>query len=160
MNGTRDLAALVARVLIAVIFIISGYGKIGGFDETIQALAAKGLPLPQVAAAIAIVVELGGGVLLAIGWKTRWVAGVGLILFTIAASFLFHDFWNLADAARRADEINFMKNVAIIGGLLMVVAFGPGRYSVDRRLPARGAIDERLTIREGASQARSSPAHR
>jgi putative oxidoreductase len=133
MNGTRDLAALVGRVLIAVLFILSGFGKIGGFDGTIQALAAKGLPLPQVAAAVALVVELGGGLLLAIGWKTRWVAGVGLILFTIAASFLFHDFWNLADAARRANQINFMKNIAIIGGLLMVVAFGPGRYSVDRR---------------------------
>ena len=133
MNGTRDLAALVGRVLIAVLFILSGYGKIGGFDGTVQALAGKGLPLPQVAAAIAVAIELGGGLLLAVGWKTRWVAAIAIMLFTIAASFLFHDFWNMADAARRTNEIMFMKNIAIIGGLLMVVAFGPGRYSVDKR---------------------------
>lgn len=133
MNGTRDLAALVGRVLIAVLFIISGYGKIGGFDGTVTALAGKGMPLPQVAAAIALLVELGGGLLLAVGWKTRWVAAIAIILFTIAASFLFHDFWNMADAARRTNQVMFLKNIAIIGGLLMVVAFGPGRYSVDKR---------------------------
>ena len=133
MNGTRDLAALVGRVLIAVLFIISGYGKIGGFDGTVDCLAGKGMPLPQVAAAIALVVELGGGLLLAVGWKTRWVAAIAIILFTIAASFLFHDFWNMADAARRTNQVMFLKNIAIIGGLLMVVAFGPGRYSVDKR---------------------------
>ena len=133
MNGTRDFTALVGRVLLAVLFIISGYGKIGGFDGTVQALVAKGLPLPQLATAIAILVELGGGLLLVVGWKTRWVAGLGIILFTIAASFLFHDFWNMADDARETNQIMFMKNVAIIGGLLMVVAFGPGRYSVDRK---------------------------
>src|SRR5262247_1658003 len=101
MNGTRDFIALVGRVLLAVLFIISGYGKIGGFDGTVQTLAGKGLPLPQLATAVAILVELGGGILLAIGWKTRWVAAVAIILFTIAASFLFHDFWNMADVARR-----------------------------------------------------------
>jgi putative oxidoreductase len=132
MNGTRDLAALVGRVLLAVLFIISGYGKIGGFDGTVQALAGKGMPLPTVAAAIALAIEFLGGLMLAVGWKARWVAVV-IVLFTIAASFLFHDFWNLADAARRTNQVMFMKNIAIIGGLLMVVAFGPGRYSVDKR---------------------------
>ena len=132
MNGTRDLAALAGRVLLAVLFIVSGYGKIGGFDGTVQALAGKGLPLPMVAAAIALAIEFLGGLMLAVGWKTRWVAVV-IVLFTIAASFLFHDFWNLADAARRTNQIMFMKNIAIIGGLLMVAACGPGRYSVDKR---------------------------
>jgi putative oxidoreductase len=132
MNGTRDFTALVGRVLLASLFIISGYNKIGGFDGTVQALTAKGLPLPSVAAAITVVIELFVGLLVAVGWKARWAAAV-LILFTIAASFMFHDFWNMVDAARRANQVNFMKNISIIGGLLLVVAFGPGRYSVDRR---------------------------
>jgi putative oxidoreductase len=132
MNGTRDLAALIGRVLIAVLFVYSGYGKIGGFEGTAQALAGKGVPLPQVAAGIALAIELLGGLLLVIGWKARWAA-VAIILFTIPATFLFHDYWNMVDAERQENEINFMKNIAIIGGALMVVAFGPGRYSVDRR---------------------------
>lgn len=132
MNGTRDLTAVVGRVLLASLFIISGYGKIGGFDGTVHTLAGKGLPLPMVAAAITVAIELLGGLLLAFGWKARWAAVV-LAVFTLAASFLIHDFWNMADAARRANQINFMKNISIIGGLLMVAAFGPGRYSVDRK---------------------------
>src|SRR4029079_17367390 len=88
MTTGRDFAALIARILLAVIFIISGYGKIGGFEGTgaaiagksvalpqvCAAIASKGVPLPQVAAAITILVELGGGILLVLGWKTRWVA--------------------------------------------------------------------------------------
>ena len=132
MNGTRDLTALVGRVLLASLFIISGYGKIGGFDGTVHTLTDKGLPLPMVAAGITVAIEFLGGLALAVGWKTRWVAVI-LVLFTLAASFMFHDFWHMVDAARRANQINFMKNISIIGGLLVVAAFGPGRYSVDRR---------------------------
>src|SRR5262245_11198683 len=116
MNGTRDFTAVVGRVLLASLFIISGYGKIGGFDGLIQTLTGKGLPLPTVAAAITVVIELFGGLLLAVGWKARWTAIV-IVLFTLVASFLFHDFWNMADAARHANQINFMKNIAIMGGL-------------------------------------------
>ena len=129
---TQNTAALVGRILLAVMFITSGFGKITGFDGTVGYIASKGLPLPQVGAIIAIACELGGGLLLAFGFKARW-AGLALAIFTLAAGFLFHDFWNADAAAKMGQTINFWKNVSIAGGMLMVFAFGPGAYSVDRK---------------------------
>jgi len=131
MTPGRDFAALIARILLAVIFVISGYGKIGGFDGIAAAIASKGVPLPQVAAAITILVELGGGILLVLGWKTRWVALI-FFLWLIPTTVLFHDFWASPPDQYEAQHINFMKNLAIMGGMLMVYAFGPGRLSIDR----------------------------
>ena len=129
--NTTNAAALVGRILLALIFITSGFGKLTGFDGTVGYIASKNLPMPQVAAIIAIVVELGGGLLLAIGYKARWAA-LAIGIFTLAAGFLFHDFWNADAAQKMAQSINFWKNVSITGGMLMVFAFGPGRYSVDK----------------------------
>jgi putative oxidoreductase len=130
--NTQAAAALVGRILLALIFITSGFSKITGFEGTVGYIASKGLPLPQVGAIIAIVVELGGGLLLAIGFKARWAA-LALAIFTLAAGILFHNYWDIADAAQKmGQQINFWKNVAITGGMLMVFAFGPGRYSVDK----------------------------
>jgi len=131
-SNVTNSAALIGRILLALIFITSGFGKLTGFDGTVGYIASKGLPLPQVAAAIAIVVELGGGVLLAIGYKARWAA-LAIGLFTLAAGFLFHDFWNADAAAKMGQAINFWKNVSIAGGMLMVFAFGPGAYSVEKK---------------------------
>ena len=127
----QDTAALVGRILLAFLFIKSGFGKIGGFDGTVAAIASKGLPLPQIVAVLTILVELGGGILLAVGFKARWAALV-IGIFTIAAGVLFHNYWAVEGAARMGQEINFWKNVAITGGMLMVFAFGPGRYSIDK----------------------------
>jgi putative oxidoreductase len=81
--------------------------------------------------ALAIAIEIGGGALLILGWRTRWVAWL-LILFTVVATYLGHKFW-LADAAQYGNQLNhFLKNVAVVGGLLMLTAFGPGRASADR----------------------------
>jgi len=132
MTQSRDLAALVGRVLLAFMFVYSGFGKIGGFERTAANIASKGLPLPEIGAAIAIAVELGGGLMLALGWKAR-CAALAIAVFTLAAAFLFHNFWTMTDQAMRTNQVMFMKNIAIIGGMLMVVAFGPGRYSLDRR---------------------------
>ena len=132
MTQSRDLAALVGRVLLAFMFVYSGFGKIGGFERTAANIASKGLPLPEIGAAIAIAVELGGGLMLALGWKTR-CAALAIAVFTLAAAVLFHNFWTMTDQAMRTNQVMFMKNIAIIGGMLMVVAFGPGRYSLDRR---------------------------
>jgi putative oxidoreductase len=130
--NVQNTAALVGRILLAAIFLTSGFGKITGFDGTVGYIASKHLPLPQVGAIIAILCELGGGILLLVGFKARW-AGLVLAIFTLAAGLLFHDYWNLSDAAQvAANKINFWKNVAISGGMLMVFAFGPGRYSVDK----------------------------
>jgi putative oxidoreductase len=130
--GLTNLFALVGRILLAALFIKSGYSKIGGFDGTVAYIAAAGLPLPQVGAVVAIAVELLGGIALAIGFKTRWVALV-IGIFTLVAAFFFHNYWAMAPDRVLAQSISFWKNVAITGGMLMVVAFGAGAYSLDRK---------------------------
>lgn len=130
-SNTQAVAALIGRILLAFIFIKSGFGKITGFEGTVGYIASKGLPLPQLGAIIAIVVELGGGILLAVGFKARWAA-LAIALFTLAAGIMFHNYWAVEAAQRMAQEINFWKNVAITGGALAFFAFGPGRYSVDK----------------------------
>jgi len=133
MTQSQDAIALIGRVLLAFMFVYSGFGKIGGFERTAANIASKGLPLPEIGAAIAIAIELGAGLMLAFGWKTR-CAAVAIAVFTLAASIFFHNFWTMADAAAAGtNKIMFLKNITIIGGMLMVVAFGPGRYSLDRR---------------------------
>ena len=139
-NGVRDFrapivvhdgVALVGRILLAVLFIWSGFGKLTGFEGVVAGIAGKGLPMPTLLAAAAVAIELGGGILLAIGFKTRWVALV-MGLFLIVITPIYHDFWDATGGARMGQEINFMKNVCILGGMLMVYALGPGRYSADR----------------------------
>ncbi len=130
--NTVNLVALAGRILLAAIFVISGFGKISGFDGVAGYIASKGLPMPQVLAAITVAIELGGGLLLLIGLKARWVALL-FVVFLVIITPIFHNFWS-ADAAQAMDQqIHFMKNVSILGGFLLLYAFGPGRYSVDRR---------------------------
>ena len=132
MNAkTNDTVVLIGRILLAVMFIISGFGKITGFDGTVGYIASKGLPLPQIVAIGTILVEVGGGIMLAVGYKARW-AGLALAIFTLLAGIIFHNFWAAEAAQKMAQQINFMKNIAITGGMLMVFAFGPGRLSVDK----------------------------
>jgi putative oxidoreductase len=130
-NSTQDAASLVGRILLASIFIMSGFGKITGFDGTVGYIASKGLPMPQVLAIGAILVELGGGLMLAAGFKARWAA-LALALFTVIAAIFFHNYWAAEAAAKMNQQIHFLKNIAIAGGMLMVFAFGPGRLSVDK----------------------------
>ncbi|HEX7606140.1 MAG TPA: DoxX family protein [Usitatibacter sp.] len=130
-SNTQNLAALAGRILLAVIFLISGFGKITGYDGTAGYMAAKGLPMIGVLLPLTILTELGGGIALAIGFKARWVALL-LAGFTLLAAIIFHDFWAAEAAQKMGQQINFLKNVAITGGMLMVFAFGPGRYSVDK----------------------------
>ncbi|HYR32903.1 MAG TPA: DoxX family protein [Burkholderiales bacterium] len=129
---TRDLAALVARVLLVLLFLLSGVGKVMAFGGTVSYIASRGLPLPALETAIAVAVELGAGLLLLVGWKTRWASMI-LAVFAVATGILFHAYWADTDAAARmGDYINFWKNISIAGGFLMAFAFGPGGYSVDR----------------------------
>ena len=131
MTPAKDAVALVARVLLAAMFVIAGFGKIGGFEGTAGYIASKGLPLPQLGAAIAIVVELAGGILLIVGWKARWAA-LAIAAFTAVATVLFHDFWAMTGPDAFTNRLMFMRNLSVIGGLLAIYAFGPGRLSVDR----------------------------
>jgi putative oxidoreductase len=130
-NSTQDTVALIARILLAAMFVISGFGKISGFEGTAGYIASKGLPMPQVVAALTIALELGGGILLAVGYKARWVA-LALGVFSVIAAVIFHNFWAVEAAQKMGQQINFMKNITIAGGMLMVFAFGPGRLSVDK----------------------------
>ena len=131
MNGQKDWAALLGRILLAGTFVVSGYEKIPGFEGTAGHIAAKGLPMPQVLAAIAILIELGGGLAILLGWKTRWAA-LAMIVFLIVITPIFHGYWAAPPDQVMAQQINFMKNVSILGGMLLLFAFGPGRYSVDK----------------------------
>ncbi len=130
MDSRKDVAALVGRILLAFMFVLAGYGKIKGYDGTAGFMASAGLPMVAVLLPLTILVELGGGIALVIGWKARWVA-LALAIFTLLASLVFHNFWAMTPDKVMVNTLLFQKNMAIIGGMLMVVAFGPGRFSVD-----------------------------
>ena len=128
----QDTMALVGRILIAPLFIPAGWGKLMGFAGTVGYITSAGLPLPQVAAAIAVIVELGLGILLLVGFKTRLVALV-LAIFTVATAVFFHNYWAMPADKVMSNQMNFYKNLAIAGGMLAFAAFGGGRFSVDRK---------------------------
>jgi len=120
------------RVLLSLLFITSGIRKISGFDGTVGYIASKGLPLPQVAAAGTIFVEVVVGIALLIGFKARLSALI-IAAFTVAASVVFHNYWAVPAEQVMMQQINFYKNLSIVGGLLFVAAFGAGPLSVDNR---------------------------
>ena len=122
--------SLIGRILLALLFVPSGFSKIGGFAGTVGYIASKGVPLPELAAAAAIGIELGLGFLLLIGWQTRWAA-LGIAFFTVVISFIFHNFWAVPAEQVMAQQQNFFKNMAAVGGLLTVAAWGAGAWSVD-----------------------------
>lgn len=118
---------LIARILMAAIFLWSGIGKILAFAATQQYMAAAGMPFTGLFLVAAIVLELFGGLSLLLGYKTRWGA-LALIVFVVAATLIFH-----TNFSERMQQIQFMKNLFIVGGLLMVYHFGAGEFSLDRR---------------------------
>ena len=124
--------ALIGRILLALMFVHSGYGKIGSVAGTAAYIGSVGLPMPQVLAILAIVVELGGAIALIVGFKARWAA-FALAVFTVLAAIFFHNYWAKPPAQQMIDQLMFLKNLAVTGGLLFVVAFGPGAWSIDKR---------------------------
>lgn len=130
-SPARDGVVLLGRILLALLFIWSGSGQLMGFDRVVGAIAGKGLPLPQVLAAASILIELGGGAALLLGWKARWAA-LFLALFIVIITPIFHNFWALSGSQAMMQKITFFKNLSILGGMLVVYGFGPGRYSLDR----------------------------
>jgi putative oxidoreductase len=132
MALVEKFGPLLGRILIALLFIPAGINKITGFGGTVGYIASKGLPLPQVAAAGTIVVEIVVGLALLVGFKARYAALI-LAAFTVAASLLFHNFWAMPEAQKMMQQLMFTKNFAIVGGLLFIAAFGAGPLSVDNR---------------------------
>ena len=125
-------AMLVGRILLSLVFLVAGYRKLMGVAASAGYFAKLGFPMPDVMVWVAIAIELGGGILLVLGWKTRWAAWF-LALFTVIAAFAAHRFWEV-DPAQYANQMNhFLKNLAIVGGMLFVAAVGPGALSVDGR---------------------------
>ena len=127
--------SLAARLLMALLFLPAGINKILGFAGTVGYIASTGLPLPEVGAVLAIVVEVGGALALIAGFQTRWAA-LFMALFTLAAGVIFHQFWAVPAEKVMVEQIMFFKNVAIAGGLFMLTAFGPGAWSVDAKRSA------------------------
>lgn len=132
---TQNALSLLGRALIALLFVPAGLSKIGSFAGTAGYIASKGVPLPEVCAAIAIAAELGLGLLLLVGFQTRWAA-LGLAVFTFVITFIFHNFWAMPADMVMMQMQAFFKNLAAVGGLLAIVAWGAGGWSLDAR---RGA---------------------
>lgn len=126
----QNLLSLIGRALLALLFLPAGFAKVTGFAGTVGYIASKGVPFPALAAAAAIGVELGLGTLLLLGWQTRWAA-LGIAFFTLVISFIFHNFWAVPPEQVMAQQQAFFKNLAIVGGLLGVVAWGAGGWSFD-----------------------------
>ena len=136
MNASlQNPLTLTGRVLLALLFLPAGIGKIGGFAGTVGYIGSVGLPLPQLAAVLAIVVEVGGGLALLAGYGTR-LAALALALFTLVATFVFHNFWAMPPEQVMMQQLMFFKNIAVVGGLLVLAAHGAGAYSVDARRAA------------------------
>lgn len=128
----RSLTDPLARILISAIFLASGFHKIMQFDATAHMIADKGIPLATVATAIAILIELAGGIMIVIGWQTKLAAALQFA-YLIPVTVLFHNFWSAPPETHDMQAINFLKNVAIMGGLLILATRGAGASSVDAR---------------------------
>lgn len=129
-----DATALAGRVCIAALFLPSGISKIVAFTGISGFIASRGLPAPSVLAAMVIALELAGSVALLVGIRTRAFA-FSLAAFTILAGLLFHNYWDASAAQAMLQKQAFFKNVAIVGGLLVLGGFGAGRFSFDARRP-------------------------
>lgn len=125
-NASR--AAFLGRALLSALFLISGFGKLAAPAATKAYIASAGLPLPDIAYLIAVAVEVGLGLLLLVGYRSRIVATL-MALFTLATAFAFH-----AHFGDMNQQIHFLKNFAIAGGLLQIAAWGAGAWSLDGRL--------------------------
>jgi len=144
MSKHNDSVALAGRILIGVLFLMSGLSKLAAPAATQGYIASVGLPAPVVAYAVAVAVEVLGSSLLIAGVRTRFVAA-GMAVFTLATALTFHK--NFAD---QNQMIHFMKNIAITGGLLQVVAFGGGKFSVDSLLGRRSSVSANRTVQRAA----------
>ncbi len=133
MNPTAmDWCALIGRVVLAALFLPAGVEKILHLQDTIGAVTAAGMPLPNIAGPIGAVIEAVAPVLLIVGLFTRFSA-LALIAFTAVASYYFHDYWTMVGPERMQNQGNFWKNMAVIGGLCYALGFGAGLISIDAR---------------------------
>ena len=132
---TQGIPVLIARILLALMFLLAGISKFAGLDGTAGYIASKGLPLPQLLAIGTATLEVVGAVLLILGWQARWAA-LALAAFTLLASVLFHNFWAMPAEQQMVQQLMFIKNISVVGGLLVVFGLGAGTLSLDQRRAA------------------------
>lgn len=125
-----SLGLLLGRICLSAIFILAGIGKFMDYDGTVQYMASKGFTMIPVFLVMAAMVEIIGGLLILLGFRTHWGAAM-LLLFLIPTTVIFHDFWNYQGAEQQMQMINFLKNLGIFGGLLYVLCIGAGKCSLD-----------------------------
>ncbi|ART55052.1 DoxX family protein [Acidovorax carolinensis] len=136
LSSLQNPLALASRLLFAALFLPAGIAKLTGFAGTVGYISSVGLPMPTVAAAVAAVVEIVGSLALIVGFGTRFAALV-LAFFTLVASFFFHAYWSVPADAQMVQQLLFFKNIAVVGGLLALTAFGAGAWSVDGQRSGR-----------------------
>lgn len=128
-----DTALLIGRIALVVIYLMSGVQKFTDLASVAAMLGAKSLPQPMILATLAAIAEVAGALLIAVGLRTRLVA-IGLLIFTLIATYFFHDFWNQPPGPEQMNNmIHAMKNLSICGAFLMLAGTGAGRFSMDRR---------------------------
>ncbi|MFB6451305.1 DoxX family protein [Bradyrhizobium tunisiense] len=130
MDRSGDWGLLIGRIAMIALFLVSAAGKFGSLNETAALLATKSFPLALPLTIFVATIELMGAICIALGFYSRPVA-IGLIVYTIAATVTFHDFWVLEGAARQGQFIHFMKNVGLAGAFAIIASVGPGRFSLD-----------------------------
>jgi putative oxidoreductase len=126
------LFSLVSRVLIALLFIPFGISKITGFAGTVGYISSAHVPFPEGAAVIGILVEVGLGILLLLGYQARWAA-LGIAIYCVVITFIFHPYWAVPAAQLMTQKTHFFKDLAIAGGLFAIAAWGPGGWSLDAK---------------------------
>lgn len=132
LQGQRDAVILIARLLLMVLFVMSGWGKLTGFEGTVSYMTSIGAPVPTVAAAVAVVMEFFVGILLILGFYTRPLALL-FALFVLGTALIGHQYWGMMEPERSINMIQFYKNLSIVGGLLLLAVTGAGRFSLDKR---------------------------
>jgi len=130
MEPRRNIVPLLGRTLLGLPFFFSGLNKIFAWGQTAGYMAARGFPLVPLFLLAAVILEIGGSLSLFLGLRVK-LGAAALLIFLIAATLIFHNFWAFMGAEKQEQMINFMKNVAIMGGLLFVLTFGPGPMSFD-----------------------------
>jgi putative oxidoreductase len=156
MSFFQNLVALLARIVLSPLFILGGVNHLLNWNGTIKFMTSKGMGIENVfGSSSPLVVQtllagataflIVGGLSLLLGFHARWGALL-LIVFLVPAAVIFHDFWTYEGQIAQLQMANFMKNITLIGGLLMVVAFGPGTWSVDGRRKRIARRDEKHAV--------------
>ncbi|CAI1036476.1 DoxX family protein [Serratia marcescens] len=132
-DSSKDGVILLSRILLMVLFIIFGWMKLVNFGATVTAMEGYGTPMPYLAAIVAVVVEFIFGIALILGLFTRPIAVI-FALYVLGTAFIGHPFWKMTGMEMMGNEINFFKNISIIGGLLLLAVTGAGHYSLDYKI--------------------------